>query len=145
MLNQNIISNKFDLKLVITFSSYWCTAIFTKSRSLHNILKKQRKSTKIVKKTTLKRGTTPSKSTTLKREKRRQKLTTLIHTKETQNHSQKDDTQGTYDASRPKKHRQKKNVNKRFPKMAPRAMTKLTITDRTSKDLKNYRSFYKRI
>ncbi len=42
--NQNIISNKFNLKLVTTFSSYWCTAIFTKSRSLHYVLKKQRKS-----------------------------------------------------------------------------------------------------
>jgi hypothetical protein len=40
MCNQNIISNKFDLKLVVMFSSYWCTAIFTKSRSLHYILKK---------------------------------------------------------------------------------------------------------
>jgi len=38
MCNQNIISNKFDLKLV--------TANFTKSRSLHYILKKQRKSKK---------------------------------------------------------------------------------------------------
>jgi hypothetical protein len=27
------------------FSSYWCTAIFAKSRSLHYVLKKQRKST----------------------------------------------------------------------------------------------------
>jgi len=54
MLNQNIISNKFNLKLVITFSSYWCTAILMKSRSLHYVLKKQRKliSTKV--KTTLK-------------------------------------------------------------------------------------------
>ncbi len=49
MCNQNIISNKFDLKLVTTFSSYWCTAIFTKSRSLHYVLKKQRKSTKTIK------------------------------------------------------------------------------------------------
>jgi hypothetical protein len=42
LCNQNIISNKFDLKLVTTYSSYWCTAIFTKSRSLHCILKKQK-------------------------------------------------------------------------------------------------------
>ena len=47
MCNQNIMSNKFDLKLVTTFSSYWCTAIFTKSRrSLHYVLKKQSKSIK---------------------------------------------------------------------------------------------------
>jgi hypothetical protein len=44
MCKQKLISNKFDLKLVTTFSSYWCTAIFTKSRSLHYVLKKQRKS-----------------------------------------------------------------------------------------------------
>jgi len=43
MCNQNIISNKFDLKLVTMFSSYWCTVIFTKSRSLPYVLKKQRK------------------------------------------------------------------------------------------------------
>jgi hypothetical protein len=40
MCNQNIISNKFDLKLVTMFSSYWCTAIFAKSHSLHYVLKK---------------------------------------------------------------------------------------------------------
>ena len=40
MCNQNI-SNKFDLNLTTTLSSYWCTAIFTKSRSLHYVLKKQ--------------------------------------------------------------------------------------------------------
>ncbi len=71
MCNQNIISNKFDLKLVTTFSSYWWTAIFTKSRSLHYILKKQRKLISIIW-TTLKKGTTTSKSTYEKR-KRRQK------------------------------------------------------------------------
>jgi hypothetical protein len=43
MCNKNVISKKFDLKLVTTFSSYWCTAIFAKSRSLHYVLKKQRK------------------------------------------------------------------------------------------------------
>jgi hypothetical protein len=43
MCNKNVICKKFDLKLVTTFSSYWCTAIFAKSRSLHYILKKQRK------------------------------------------------------------------------------------------------------
>ena len=41
MCKQKLISNKFDLELVTTFSSYWCTAIFTKSRSLHYVLKKQ--------------------------------------------------------------------------------------------------------
>ena len=45
MFNQNITSNKFDLNLSTTLSSYWCTAIFTKSRSLHYVLKKQRKPT----------------------------------------------------------------------------------------------------
>ena len=63
MFNQNIISNKFDLNLSTTLSSYWCTAIFTKSCSLHYVLKKPEE-TKIqkVKQTTLKKGTTTSKS-----------------------------------------------------------------------------------
>ncbi len=43
MCKQKLIRYKFDLKLVTTFSSYWCTAIFTKSRSLHYVLKKQGK------------------------------------------------------------------------------------------------------
>jgi hypothetical protein len=40
MCNQNISSNKFNLILTTTLSSNWCTAIFTKSRSLHYVLKK---------------------------------------------------------------------------------------------------------
>jgi hypothetical protein len=43
MCNQNFISNKFDLIQTTTLSSYWCTAIFTKSRSLHYVLKKVEK------------------------------------------------------------------------------------------------------
>jgi hypothetical protein len=62
MCNQNIISNKFDLKLVTTFSSYWCTAIFAKSCSLHYILKKQSKST--LKNDNTEEGTTLSEETT---------------------------------------------------------------------------------
>ncbi len=58
MLNQNISSNKFDLNLTTTLSSYWCTAIFTKSRSLHYVLKSRGKLTK---KWTKPKRTTPSK------------------------------------------------------------------------------------
>ncbi len=49
---------------------------------------------------------------------------TLIHSKETQNHLQKDDTQGTYDASRTTKRRQKKNVNKCFSEWHPEQQRK---------------------
>jgi hypothetical protein len=42
MCKQKLISNKFDLNLTTTLSSYWCTAIFTKSRSLHYVLKKKK-------------------------------------------------------------------------------------------------------
>ncbi len=85
MLSKNIFSNKFDLKLVITFSSYWCTAIFTKSRSLHYVLKKQRKSTKS--EWHRREKTTPSKSATLKKQKR-PNINDAQHSKETRIHSQ---------------------------------------------------------
>jgi hypothetical protein len=45
------------------FSSYWCTAIFAKSHSLHYILKKQRKS--ISNNDDTEEGTTLSEETTL--------------------------------------------------------------------------------
>ncbi len=47
MFNQNIISNKFDLNLSTMLSSYWCTAIFMKSCSLHYILKSRGKRHKV--------------------------------------------------------------------------------------------------
>ncbi len=81
MCNQNIISNKFDLKLVTMFSSHWCTAIFTKSRSLHYILKKQRKL--ISSEQILKKGTTLSErhaETTTSGKERRSQLT--VHGKD---------------------------------------------------------------
>jgi hypothetical protein len=44
------------------FSSYWCTAIFAKSRSLHYVLKKQRNS---ISNDDTEEGTTLSEETTL--------------------------------------------------------------------------------
>ncbi len=79
------------------------------------------------------------------KKKRRQKLMTLIHSKETLNHLQKDDTQGTYDASRTTKRRQKKNVNKRFPERHPEQPRCPQDHRPHSKDLINHRSLNKRI
>jgi len=88
MCKQKLISNKFDLKLVTTFSSYWCTAIFMKSRSLHYILKKQRKS--ISSEQILKKGTTLSElhaETTTSEKERRSQLT--VHAKDLRIKTQK--------------------------------------------------------
>ncbi len=92
MCNQNIGSNKFDLKLVTTFSSYWCTAIFTKSRSLHYVLKKQRKSIqKWINDT--EGGTTVSYTITLKRTTSENRMTltdnSQVHSKDLRIRTQK--------------------------------------------------------
>ncbi len=62
MCNQNIISNKFDLNLSTTLSSYWCTAIFYEIPLPALRFEKVEETDTKVKKTTPKRKTTPSKS-----------------------------------------------------------------------------------
>ncbi len=81
MCNQNIISNKFNLKLVITFSSYWCTAIFMKSRSMHYVLKKQRKSIKSEKRHWREERRSPRKHTH-RRKTTSEKITTLTNSQQ---------------------------------------------------------------
>jgi hypothetical protein len=93
MCNQNIISNKFDLKLVTTFSSYWCTAIFTKSRFLHYVLKKHEEINTKVNLTTLKKETMSGNITTLT--KNSQSTAKISESK-----CRKEHTQGRNDASR---------------------------------------------
>ena len=107
MCNQNIISNKFDLKLVTMFSSYWCTVIFTKSCSLHYVLKKQRKSTESEKRHWREEWRLPNRP--------RQKQQTTP-SKEKQTHSQV-------------RHAEElkcfqNNVNKRFQTMKPMTLTR---------------------
>ena len=81
MCKQKLISNKFDLELVTTFSSYWCTAIFTKSRSLHYILKKQEEIDTQSENDTKNRGMTTSNTDTNERRGKVKQKTTLIKKK----------------------------------------------------------------
>ena len=93
MFNRNIISNKFDLNLSTTLSSYWCTAKFQEiTLPALRFEKVEETDTKKWKK--WERYTEEKRrSTTLDEAKKPKEKTTP---KEKQNHSQENDTQRSF-------------------------------------------------
>jgi len=147
MCNQNIISNKFDLKLVTTFSSYWCTAIFTKSRSLHYVLKKQRKSISS-EPYWRKERCFPNDTQKQRRQKKNDAHNSQSMARISESKCRMDDTQGRNDASRNRKMTHRNKRQQHFPEWHPekwRKQRRLQKFTDHSKDLKNHRSLNKRI